>query len=132
MSVEFYLREGSLDRKGWNQVLSDWRKQSEDELYDEVSFDEGDSDPCVRVAGPGSTRGFTVSLTKEGASIRLNGLASREDWRRCYALCAAAVNKGGGILEREDGQIYPKPRLVDAQAIADCDVDFAFTAKAIR
>lgn len=132
MSVEFYLRDQTLSKEAWNGLLRDWSEKLQEDLYDEPSFDDEDDEPHVRITGSGSTRGFRVSLTSEGAHFRLDALASRDDWRRCYSFCAAALRKGGGMLEREDGQIYAQPRLAAANAVKDCDEDFAFTAKALK
>jgi hypothetical protein len=101
MSVEFSLTGSSLTLEDWDTFLDEANDWELNEHSDPAFSESGGAHYMVE----GSVRG--VVLYHEGGpetiTFRLGAMSSRADWRAAYALAAKALEKGGGVIEREDG-----------------------------
>jgi len=120
MATEFKLSGNRLSKKKWNRLLQDWAGRQDVTIYDEPVFDDSE-DPLAFVWGKGSIRGalFTLRKKEKCLVLRLSELASRTDWTFGYEILNLALEMGGGILERESGEIHGPDRLTGEQARED-------------
>ncbi len=132
MSVEFYLSGNTLSAAEWNDVFHEWHEKSDFELYDELEFEQAEEnkgegeDSVAYLWGKGSVRGVILNLEENGAKLRmrLNAFASRTDWAMGYGVLRKGMEKGGGTLERERGDIYGMEKLTQGQAHEDAVAEF--------